>query len=255
MKRSDVLLSVREVSKHFGGLWALRSVSLAVPRGEIRGLIGPNGAGKTTLLNVATGMTPPTTGIVEIDGQAVTRRRPHEVATLGIARTFQHTALFGGMTALENVLVGLHRRVKWPLGRSGRTFLSEERARDEAQALLQRFGLKGAADQEVRKLSIAAQKRLELVRAVALRPTLLFLDEPAAGLSSTEISDLIAVLRSLRDDDGVTIVIVEHIMDLIMEVCDQLTVLSVGEVLAEGSPADIRSNASVIEAYLGTQSA
>jgi ABC-type branched-subunit amino acid transport system ATPase component len=251
----EPLLSVRGVSKQFGGLWALRGVSLAVGRGEIRGLIGPNGAGKTTLLNVAAGMMAPTAGVVEIDGQAVTGRRPHEVAALGIARTFQHVMLFGGMTALENVLVGFHRRVTGPLASPDRTRLSEAGARQAAIELLRRFDLERAADQEVGKLSIATRKRLELVRVLALRPTLLFLDEPAAGLSSTEMQDLIGILRSLRDDDGITIVLVEHIMDLIMGVCDRLTVLSFGEVLAEGTPVDIRSNASVIEAYLGTQPA
>lgn len=250
---SDTLLSARRVSKKFGGLWALRDITLDVKRGEIRGLIGPNGAGKTTLLNIIAGMIAPTSGSVEFNGETLTGRKPHEVAVLGISRTFQHLALFGGMTVLENVMVGFHYRLQGPVG--WRRVPSEATARRAARELLERFGLVKVAEEAIERLSIAERKLVELVRALASKPILLLLDEPAAGLSAGELRSLMHILRSLAQSDGTTIVLVEHIMDLVMGLCDQLTVLDFGEVLADGPPGDIRTDRRVIDAYLGKRSA
>jgi branched-chain amino acid transport system permease protein len=245
------LLTVRGITKRFGGLAALRDVSLQVDRGEIRGLIGPNGAGKSTLLHIVSGFVAPTTGTFALDGQALTGRKGHEVATRGVARTFQHLALFGGMTVLENVMVGLHRQMRGPLPWLDRGEDTETAGAEAARALLRRHGLDGVAGAEIDTLSVGQRKRVELVRALAARPRLLLLDEPAAGLAADEIKELIVSLRELRDRDGLTIVLVEHIMELVMSVCDRITVLSFGEVLAEGSPEHIRADAGVIDAYLG----
>lgn len=235
----------------FGGLRALHGVNLAVGRGEIRGLIGPNGAGKTTLLNVVAGAVSPTAGTVEFNGRILTGRSRHDVSAFGIARTFQNLALFGGMTVLENVMVGLHRQVAGPFSWPRRGGHGESWASEAAMALLQRFCLEPAAYLEVEKLSVADRKRVELVRALATKPTLLLLDEPAAGLSAVELRDLIELLRAVRRREGIAVILVEHNMELVMELCDRLTVLNFGEVLAEGAPAEVRSDSRVMEAYLG----
>ena len=244
------LLSLRGVTVRFGGLLALRSVDLDVARGEIRGLIGPNGAGKTTLLNVIAGRFRPTAGAVMFDGRTVTGRGAHHMAALGIGRTFQHLALFAGMTVVENVMVGLHGPLTGTVAGAigGRR---EAWAHQAARKLLQRFGLEAAANQTIASLSVADRKRVELIRALAAEPRMLLLDEPAAGLSGAEVRALIELLRSLRDAEGLTIVLVEHIMELVMEACDHVTVLNFGQVLAEGSPKEVRADARVVDAYLG----
>jgi ABC-type branched-subunit amino acid transport system ATPase component len=247
------LLAVQTVTKRFGGLAALKDVSLHVEAGEIRGLIGPNGAGKSTLLQVVSGFLSPTAGAVVIGGQTIGRRPAHEVATLGVARTFQHLALFAGMTVLENVMVGLHRDVRGPRPWGRGAQASEVAAADMARALLRRHGLDDVADADIDALSVGQRKKVELVRALGTRPRLLLLDEPAAGLAPDEIRELIAALREIRDQQGLTIVVVEHIMELVMTVCDRITVLSFGEVLAEGTPGEVRADPRVIDAYLGHQ--
>jgi ABC-type branched-subunit amino acid transport system ATPase component len=247
------LLAVQTVTKRFGGLAALKDVSLQVEAGEIRGLIGPNGAGKSTLLQVVSGFLPPTAGAVVIAGQTLRGRAAHEVAALGVARTFQHLALFAGMTVLENVMVALHREVRGPQPWRRGPQASEAAAADKARALLRRHGLDDVADADIDALSVGQRKRVELVRALATRPRLLLLDEPAAGLAADEIKELIAALRELRDQARLTIVVVEHIMELVMTVCDRITVLSFGEVLAEGTPEEVRADPRVIDAYLGHQ--
>ena len=245
------MLALRGVTKRFGGLSALNGVSLEVKRSEIRGLIGPNGAGKTTLLNIISGVLAPTGGGVELDGRPLTGKKSHEISRLGIARTFQQLALFGGMTVLENVMVGLHRRLGGLFGSVVRRDSSESWGRDTALELLRRFGLERSADEPIDKLSVGDRKRLELVRALATRPRVLLLDEPAAGLSPAEVKDLTGILLGLRDQDGITILLVEHIMEFVMGVSERITVLSFGEVLAEGTPDEIKADARVIEAYLG----
>jgi branched-chain amino acid transport system ATP-binding protein len=247
------LLVVQAVTKRFGGLAALKDASLQVEAGEIRGLIGPNGAGKSTLLQVVSGFLSPTTGAVIIAGQALSGRAAHAVAALGVARTFQHLALFAGMTVLENVMVALHRETRGPRPWRRRAAASEAAAADAARALLRHHGLDDVADADIDALSVGQRKRVELVRALATRPRLLLLDEPAAGLAPDEIKELIAALRELRDQRGLTIVVVEHIMELVMTVCDRITVLSFGEVLAEGTPEQVRADPRVIDAYLGHQ--
>ena len=245
------MLALRGVTKQFGGLRALNGVSLEVTRSEIRGLIGPDGAGKTTLLNIISGVLASTGGSIELDGQPLTGRKSHEVSRLGIARTFQQLTLFGGMTVLENVMVGLHRQLDGPFSPVARRGRAESWGRDAALELLRRFGLESSADGPIDKLSVGERKRLELVRALATRPRVLLLDEPAAGLSPAEVKDLTGVLLDLRERDGITILLVEHIMEFVMGVCERITVLSFGEVLAEGTPDEIKTDPRVIEAYLG----
>jgi ABC-type branched-subunit amino acid transport system ATPase component len=247
----QALLSVRHLGKQFGGLWALRDVELHVEPGQIRGLIGPNGAGKTTLLNIIGGAITPSTGTVDFSGRSIIGRRPHEVAALGIARTFQHLTLFGGMTVLENVMVGLHCRLSGPLSWRRVALNSETAACRAARELLEAFELDKIADDDVNGLSIAQRRRVELARALAVKPIMLLLDEPAAGLSVSDLAGLIATLRFLREQEGMSILLVEHVMDFVMEVCDRLTVLDFGEVLADGTPVEIRRHPRVIEAYLG----
>lgn len=248
-----VLLRVSRVSVRYGGLWALRGVDLTVFPGEIRGLIGPNGAGKSTLLHTVSGIVRPTAGTVTFNEQTVTDQPAHQLWRLGIARTFQKSALFPGLTVVENVMVGLHRQVAGMFDFSRQSRHGEYWAYDTAFGVLRRLGLEQLADREISALSVVDRKLVEIARALATRPTLLLLDEPAAGLSSVELRALTDLLRTLNRSDGITIVLVEHIMDLVMELCGRITVLNYGEVLAEGRPDEIRSDASVIDAYLGKQ--
>jgi branched-chain amino acid transport system ATP-binding protein len=252
------LLTISGVGKRFGGLQALSDVTLSIQRGQIYGLIGPNGAGKTTLFNVITGLYQPDGGDFELNGHPYSPSSPHEVARAGIARTFQNIRLFGDMTALENVMVGRH--VRTHQGVIG-AVLRHRAARDEEAAIQQRafellnfVGIAHLAGRTARHLSYGDQRRVEIARALATDPLLLALDEPAAGMNATEKESLRVLLLTIREQ-GTTILLIEHDVKLVMGLCDRLTVLDYGKVIAEGSPAEVQKHPAVIAAYLGGEAA
>jgi branched-chain amino acid transport system ATP-binding protein len=253
---SSPLLSVEALSLSFGGLAALSEVSLDVERGQICSLIGPNGAGKTTVFNVLTGLYAPTAGRAMFEGRELTRMAPHRIARAGVARTFQNTEVFRALSALDNVLVGEHAELRaGVLGAACRfpgVRREEAEARARARTWLERVGLGGVAEVEAGSLPLGQQKRLEMARALAARPRLLLLDEPAGGLNSTETRTLMALIRGLRDELGLTIMVVEHDMDLVMSISDRVAVLHHGRKIADGPPRSVAADAAVIEAYLGT---
>jgi branched-chain amino acid transport system permease protein len=250
----EALLRVDEVDMNFRGLKALQGVSMTVRRGEIRGIVGPNGSGKTTLFNVVSGLYRPTSGTVTLAGRNVTGARSYRVAHAGIARTFQNLRLFPALTVRENVLVALDqsrmrsawRYAVWQPG----VWQHDRRCRAEADEVLERFGLTPFANNLPRALPYGTQRRVEMARAMARRPDLLLLDEPAAGLNGDEVRQLSEIVRSVRDS-GTTVIVIEHNMGLVMSLCEQITVLASGAVIAEGTPADVALAPQVIEAYLG----
>lgn len=251
------LLKISKLSKEFGGLKAVANFNIEIHEGELIGLIGPNGAGKTTAFNLMTGVYEPTTGEMDFNGKSLLGLKPYEVTQRGIARTFQNIRLFSDLTVLDNVKIAYHFHVKYGLLESvlrlGRYYPEEDEIEQKAMECLKMFKLENRRDEIAKNLPYGEQRRLEIARALAAQPKLLLLDEPAAGMNPQETHELMEMIRWIRDELKLTILLIEHDMSLVMGVCERIYVLDYGSIIAEGTPEEIRANPCVIEAYLGEE--
>lgn len=249
------LLNTTNVVKRFGGLTAVNKMNFALQKGEIVSIIGPNGAGKTTFFNSLTGIYKPEEGKIEFNGENLVGLRPDQIAAKGIARTFQNIRLFTSMTVIENILVGMHHRLKQNAVQAvlrSPVFKNEEKASEiKAEELMHYVGLRGVGNEIVNNLPYGIQRRVEFARALAADPQLLLLDEPTAGMNPQETEDAIRLFRSIRDDKGITVLLIEHDMRVVMNISERISVMDYGSKIAEGTPKEIRENPAVIEAYLG----
>ncbi|MFO7321687.1 MAG: ABC transporter ATP-binding protein [Chloroflexota bacterium] len=254
-----MLLEVTNLTKSFGGITAVRDVTLGIPEGSISAIIGPNGAGKTTLFNLLTGIYKPTSGQIMFNGRSIVGLSPDKVNAAGIARTFQNIRLFPAMTAIENIMVGMHSRLKISvidtLLRNSAFHQQEKAVSDKARDLLSFVGLLHKANEVSRNLPYGDQRRLEIARALASDPKLILLDEPTAGMNPQETVAATQLFRRVRDELGITVVLIEHDMTVVMGISEHITVLDYGQKIAEGPPEAIRNNARVVEAYLGRRAA
>ena len=255
--KTELLLEAKELTRRFGGLVAVNQVSFRVNFGEIFGLIGPNGAGKTTLFNLMTGLIQPSSGEFIYQGVDISKLRPHQIANRGIARTFQNIRLFGDRTALENILIAQHIHTR---GTNFTALLglpkASQRERESAQRareLLDLVGLADRAEEKAKNFAYGDQRRLEIVRALALRPQVLLLDEPAAGMNPSEKQQLSEFIRQIRQQFNLTVILIEHHVPLVMGLCDRIAVLDFGQLIALGDPKEVKNNPAVIEAYLGAE--
>jgi len=258
MKHSNVLLEATDVSEVFGGLKAVSDFNFHINKGELVGLIGPNGAGKTTAFNLFTGVYQPTTGDITFGGKSIVGLKPYQITQRGIARTFQNIRLFSELSVLDNVKIAFHDHVKYGVVeavlRMGRYYKEEDRIEAEALKLLDIFHLKDKAGELAKNLPYGAQRRLEIARALAAGPKLLLLDEPAAGMNPQETQELMEMIRWIRKKFGLTVLLIEHDMNLVMGICERIYVLEYGMVIASGTPEEVQKNPEVIRAYLGGES-
>ncbi len=251
------LLQIDKMTHYFGGLRAVYNYGLEINPGQIRGLIGPNGAGKTTIFNLITGIYQPTEGIISLDGHKLNGRSPHEIASMGIGRTFQNMLLWRHMTVLEHVKMARYSKLTYGLVGAffgtARRYQEEAESEEKAYNLLKMMGVDQFADQIVLNLSYGAQRRVEMARALAMEPKVLFLDEPTAGMNPEELVQMMDIIRQIHGKLGLAIFLIEHRMKVVMELCQRIQTLVFGEVIAEGTPEEIQSNPRVIDAYLGKE--